>query len=52
VLAERGFRYIDGYKPRGNYQRSLADALDRQLAMLPWRLPDGREASTSRLGAG
>lgn len=33
VLAERALRHIAGYKPRGNYQRALADELDRQLAV-------------------
>jgi len=35
VLAERGLRYIAGYKPRGNYQRALSDELDRQLEVDP-----------------
>ncbi len=35
VLAERDCRYIEGYKPRGNYQRIVADELDRQLAADP-----------------
>ena len=31
ILIELGFPYIDGYKPRGNYQRLLRDEVSAQL---------------------
>lgn len=35
VLLELGFRYIEGYKPRGNYQHILRDVVERQLSDRP-----------------
>ena len=35
VLLEMGLRYIDGYKPLGNRQELLADAVNRYLAADP-----------------
>lgn len=32
VLVQRGMPYIDGYKPRGNYQSLLADAVEDYVA--------------------
>ena len=32
VMIELGYPYIDGYKPRGNYQALLADVVEAQLA--------------------
>lgn len=33
VMLELGYPYIDGYKPRGNYQAMLVDAVEAQLAV-------------------
>jgi uncharacterized protein DUF3883 len=32
VLIELGFPYIDGYKPRGNYQRRLKEVVEERLS--------------------
>ena len=32
ILIELGFPYIDGYKPRGNYQRRLREVVEERLA--------------------
>ena len=31
VLHQKGFRYVDGYKPHGNYQRSVVGIVDEYL---------------------
>lgn len=31
-LAEKGYRYIDGYKPRGNYQKLISKVIEDYLA--------------------
>tara|TARA_R110002095_G_scaffold216296_2_gene212905 strand:- start:2237 stop:3106 length:870 start_codon:yes stop_codon:yes gene_type:complete len=35
VLVEQGLPYIDGYKPRGNYQKLLADEIETYLQQNP-----------------
>ncbi len=43
VLIELGFPYIDGYKPRGNYQELLRDEVTARLELNP-RLAQAAEA--------
>lgn len=57
VLVERRLRFINGYKPLANYQRALAEEVDRRLATDErpsscWSTSAGLSASGRKHAAG